>query len=80
MLQKCFQQPGRSAQLPFSHLSVGCRLQKHQAVMRRAQFPTCRVLPHGQAARVSVGYSLEAPLHHLLTREEKEVNGEEIIN
>lgn len=28
-----------------------CRLQKHQAVMRRAQFPVCSVLPHGQAAR-----------------------------
>lgn len=29
---------------------------------------------------ISAGYGVKAPLHHLLTREEKEVNGEEIIN
>lgn len=29
---------------------------------------------------MSKGYAVEAPLHHPLTREEKEVNGEEIIN
>jgi len=57
-----------------SHRSVA------RAAMSRARFPACSVLARGQAALVSEGYAAGAPLHHLLTREEMEVNGEEIIN
>lgn len=57
-----------------SRASVARWLLQRRAAMRRARFPVAS-LPG-----VSEGYVGEAPLHHLLTREEKEVNGEEIIN
>lgn len=41
---------------------------------------TQRTFPAARLPGMSEGYTVEAPLHHLLTREEKEVNGEEIIN